>query len=231
LQLSTLVLVVSFFYKSLQQHLPFENIDYFADSAFFPFGNKSPQALQRRLEKWISFFHRKKYKALIIACHTLSAVYQKSALSMPFIIHSLDALDKYSGHAQTIIWATPLFAQLSSYTNVLPCPNLAKEIEMGVCDITQQLAYSKEKKATSIILGCSHYNAIKESMEKEFLVIDPLTTLLQTTIQYLQKNSLLHFHQKDSLDHFYVTKDKSSFIRHAQYADVDVTETEKLLLF
>jgi glutamate racemase len=61
--------------RSLKQKLPQESIYYFADTAHFPYGLKSPELIKKlTLDFAQNAVKVSQCKALVIACHTMSAI-------------------------------------------------------------------------------------------------------------------------------------------------------------
>ena len=54
--------------------LPQENIIYFGDTAYLPYGDKSPEVIQQRALKIADFLAGKNCKLIVIACNSASAV-------------------------------------------------------------------------------------------------------------------------------------------------------------
>src|SRR4030043_1725329 len=60
--------------RSLMEHLPFENIIYFGDTARVPYGIKSVETINLYAAQITEFLMKKEVKLLIVACNPMSAV-------------------------------------------------------------------------------------------------------------------------------------------------------------
>ena len=59
---------------ALKGKLPNENIIYFGDTEHLPYGEKSTKAIQSFSKKIVGFLIKKKCKAIVIACNSVSSV-------------------------------------------------------------------------------------------------------------------------------------------------------------
>jgi len=75
--------------KHIRLRLPDLVLHYFSDNAGFPYGNKSPQYLQKRLVEIVSrLLTKHNYAAVVIACNTASTValpHLREQFDIPFI--------------------------------------------------------------------------------------------------------------------------------------------------
>lgn len=60
--------------KEIRKLLPHENIIYFADSAYCPYGEKEPAVIKKRVFTLSDFLISKGAKLLVVACNTASIV-------------------------------------------------------------------------------------------------------------------------------------------------------------
>src|SRR3989344_6076448 len=56
--------------REIWKTLPYESTVYLGDHAFFPYGQKEPAVLNKRLVEVVNFLLGKKIKALVVACNT-----------------------------------------------------------------------------------------------------------------------------------------------------------------
>src|SRR3989344_9532499 len=82
------------FVKALWKILPQYRVVYFGDTARVPYGNKSPETIERYAEEAVDFLQSKGAKLIVAACHTVSAVATndlQKKLPMPFfdVLHSI----------------------------------------------------------------------------------------------------------------------------------------------
>ena len=60
--------------RALKKILPREQFIYFGDTAHIPYGNKSPQTVNKYCIQIIKFLQKQRIKLIIIACNTASSV-------------------------------------------------------------------------------------------------------------------------------------------------------------
>ncbi|EKD85891.1 MAG: hypothetical protein ACD_37C00580G0003 [uncultured bacterium] len=167
--------------------LPNESIIYLGDTARVPYGTRNKDTINKFALELTSFLLRRRVKALVIACNTMSAV-------------SLSEIKKIAGEIPVIDVISPTVssALLSTHTNVLgiigtratvnsraydaqlkmknkateilsvAAPLLVPLIEEGLINdpatklITEKYLSAFNKiKIDTLILGCTHYPLIK----------------------------------------------------------------------
>ena len=71
--------------KEVRKHCPNESIIYLGDTARFPYGNKSKEALISFARRILDFFKSKNVKSVVIACNTSSALAYNSIKNESFL--------------------------------------------------------------------------------------------------------------------------------------------------
>ena len=175
--------------EKIRKILPSENYLYFMDRAHAPYGNKSNRNLIKILHNNLdNIFAMWNIKLVVIACNTLSMICYESITKIfpqiPFVkvepIFSQDEL----GHQQTLLLATnsPIknLRKKRVYKNCLNIKlkgfgKLAKTIDesKGKFSNLDALLTKKLKKYAkfdikNVILGCTHYNYIRNNLVKIF---------------------------------------------------------------
>jgi glutamate racemase len=180
--------------QEICKQLPQENIIYFADTANFPYGTKTPEQIKKFSIKIASFLLKKNIKALVIACHTASAyAYEtlQELLPIPVIdavSSSIDNTEPFcfpnnhiailatQGTVKSHIYQTKFSQQFPNVKLTLTtCPLLVSLVEKGLCDhpiteetIQEYIIPLRKKKIATLILGCTHFSFIEESIRKKF---------------------------------------------------------------
>ena len=173
--------------KEILKLLPNENYLYYSDSANNPYGDKSKEEINGLCRKIVDFFITKHCKAIVIACNTASAISaQYLRDTYPHLpIFAIEPAYKmvydYSYNNPTLIMATKgtiesekfnlLYHKYDNHkTILLPCIGLANLIEEGSKEkVDQYLLEHLEPykgKIKNIVLGCTHYPLIQDSIEK-----------------------------------------------------------------
>ena len=228
--------------KEIKNILPQENIVYFGDTARIPYGNKSIDTINNYTNETVDFLLRKKVKAIVIACNTISAVAKDTVLNkakgIPVIdvisSCSIDIANKFNNIA---IIATNATIKSKAYENYIhklnpkveifttACPLLVPMIEEGFLDhlaldliVEHYLNYFKFKPIECLILGCTHYpfiiNSIAKYIDKKVLIYNPSIITALNLKNILEKNNCLNTFDKES-DKYYVTDNIERFYQIA----------------
>jgi len=202
--------------QCINQHLPHENLLYVADTLYAPYGEKSPQFIQQRLNEIAQWLIERKAKALVVACNTatVNAIDQlRENILIPVIgvepaIKPAASASKNNQVAILVTKATAenqrflaLVAQYrhNSEVTIQPCPGLVELIEQdkknsAECKLMLR-AYLQpllDKGVDTIVLGCTHYPLVSALIKEicgDGVVI--METALPVTEQ-LQRQLALH---------------------------------------
>jgi len=165
----------------IRRHLPAEHLLYVADSAYMPYGCKTPADVKRRCLLVSEFLLKQNIKAIVIACNTATSVAVQTLrdeLDIPVI--GMEPPVKpavYSSKAGVVgVLATSgtlnsdKFNRLKSRFAVQvelivqPCPGLVELIEKGdlQTDQIRSLLFSYlqpllDQGVDTLVLGCTHY--------------------------------------------------------------------------
>ncbi len=162
----------------IKKDFPFANIIYFADNKYCPYGNKTNKFLIKRCLKIIKEI-RKKYtiSTIIIACNTLS-ICALNILKKKFknVFGTLPTLinDKKSILLCTPRTAIELIKKTPNLeTKIQPLKDLASLIETKYPNKIFFDNYAKKQlpilnSYNKIILGCTHYSYIIDSLTSIF---------------------------------------------------------------
>lgn len=165
--------------NSLSKSLSDYNIIYYGDNFNAPYGNKRPEKLLSLTALNIASVVNVPLSAVILACNTLSVTVRgelENALNVPVFGVYPPAVSLKDD--KTLLIATPVTAkQYNSDKNitVVPLPNLAAEIErnafsLGMVNLKNHLPNDKGffKRFDNVILGCTHYELIKNEFIDHF---------------------------------------------------------------
>ena len=220
--------------KELKRILPNENYLYFGDVAHLPYGNKSREAIIQYSKKIIRFLIKDEIKIIIFACNTASSfaldyIKQKFNIPMigavkPSILYALSQTTSQNiaviGTEATI--SSNIYQELikeeSQQAKIIgiSCPLFVPIIEEGWqnTDVAINIAKAYLKpinhsKADTLILGCTHYPLLKETLQSvvntKIQLVDCSLSIAESTKQYIQRNQLLNkTHNNNSIE-FFVT--------------------------
>jgi len=219
--------------------LPNENITYFGDTAYLPYGDKSPEVIQQRALKIADFLAQKNCKLIVIACNSASAaafdLLQKKYENKIPVANVIDpVVDYVTQHCigKTIgLIGTCCTVNSNAYANKLnksicvkslATPLLVPMIEKNEQDqkiINQYLKDSALAEIDSLILGCTHYPLIKGLIEDFYAgkveVLDSPQIVACAIKNYLETNNLLNLTQSKN-QQFYVSDLNNRFASSAQ---------------
>jgi len=204
--------------KSLLEHELFEEIIYFGDTARVPYGIKDKNTIIRYAIEAVEFFKNFDIDLMIVACNTVSAyALDEMRESSPCpvigvveagILATANALkDKNSnililGTKATInskAYEVGLkdkgFLHVESKATGLFVPIVEEEVYSGdVLDATLHHYFKDLNKPDAIILGCTHFPLISESIQnyfsKDSIIIhsgDAIVEYLEDEFEFTQK--------------------------------------------
>lgn len=188
--------------SALMKHLPNENIVYFGDTARVPYGSKSAQVVREYTQDDTDFLLSKDVKMIVVACNTVSAValdvVQKKA-NLPVtgvIIPGAKAAVNSTKNKRIGVIGTMGTINSNAYMNELKrldksvnvfskaCPLFVPLVEEGWVDykatelIANEYLFSlTTEKIDTLILGCTHYPLLKQTISK---VTKGLVTLIDS---------------------------------------------------
>jgi glutamate racemase len=206
--------------KEMVDRLPHESILYFGDTARVPYGTKSPDTIRRFSREAAHFLLGREVKMLVVACNTASAhaldvLAQETPVPVVGVIeagaraahHASEsgrigvigtagtiASGAYDRAVRALRPAVEVFAQA--------CPMFVPLVEEGMADheaarlIAQDyLAPLRELDIDTLVLGCTHYPAMRrligEVMGPTVRLIDSAEETALDVARILQENQLL----------------------------------------
>ncbi len=178
--------------KQLLRFLPNENLVYFGDTARVPYGTKSEKLIQQYALEDAAFLNQFDIKLLVVACNSASATavdLLKSTLSIP-VTGVIDpgvnaALRKSRLNRIGVIGTTATMMSNAYHDSIFtlndnievfgqPCPLLVPLVEEGWIDeeitrltIRKYLDPMLSQNIDTLILGCTHFPVIKDTIQKE----------------------------------------------------------------
>ena len=179
--------------RHIHQNLPHENLLYFADSAYAPYGDRSEAEISSRSLAVAEFLLRRGVKALLVACNTATAaaikVVREAYPNLPVIgiepglkPAAAQSHSKIVGVLATkaTLLSTRMLSlkqQISAASDVhfelQACVGLVDQIEKGELLSTQTaqllrryIAPLIEQDADTLVLGCTHYPFVRPLIEE-----------------------------------------------------------------
>jgi glutamate racemase len=176
--------------RAIRQILPEEDLIYFADSEFSPYGIKSENIIQERAEYIVDFLIKQGCKAIVVACNTatLNAISQlRSKFSIPIIgvepgvkpaaLQSQTGVIGVLATEQTLMSESfqTLKARYSNKVTIhtIACPKFVSLVEslnhntLLAVDVAEQYILPLlSEGCDQIILGCTHFSFLKPTINK-----------------------------------------------------------------
>ena len=177
--------------KEALKIMPNENYIYFGDSINAPYGMKSAKEVRDLTFKAVEFLLNKGVKGIAIACNTatsaavaeLRTVYPN--LPLVGIEPALKPAVELNKEGDILIMATAMTLKEEKFKRLMerykerasiipvPCPGLMEFIEEGKFQgeeieeyLLDKINTYKREKIAAIVLGCTHYPFIKETLIK-----------------------------------------------------------------
>lgn len=190
--------------KSLLPRLPNESFVYLGDTARLPYGSKSPDTIERYLRQNIRFLLDRNVKAIVVACNTASTVLLgRPAADFGFTVPVYNVIEPGAEAAcqatrtkRIGVLGTKATVAAKAYVNALhridpqsvvyqqACPLLVPIVEEGWEDdpltnlvIFRYVGPLMEQKIDTLILGCTHYPALREGILR---VVGPHVSLVDS---------------------------------------------------
>lgn len=188
--------------RALRERWPKENFIYLADTARLPYGSKSLDTIHNYAQQNIRHLLKYKVKAVVVACNSAStAILEKPVkFDVPVlnvvepgarkaVATSLSGRIGVFGTRATVLSEAYVHAikKIKSDAEVFqqPCPLLVPLVEEGWFDdpITNLIVYRyvqgiARHQVDTVILGCTHYPAVRNSIQKAF---GPAVTLVDSS--------------------------------------------------
>lgn len=227
--------------SALRRLAPAEDLLYFADTLWFPYGGRPAAEVRKRSFAITRRLLDAGVKAIVVACNTASAAGLndlRQAFDVPFIgmVPGLKPAVAASPNGSVAILATPgtlgghLYARVaedfgaSARVNEIPAHGLAEVVEAGDVDSPQTLALLHEfldgpvaRGADTVVLGCTHYAFLEPQLRREFpglTIVDTSEPVARRTLQVLHELAALAPDDREGHISLIVSGDGLAFEAH-----------------
>lgn len=224
--------------KEIIDILPNEDIIYFGDTQRVPYGNRSEETIKKFALECTNFLKDKNIKVLVIACNTVSAVALDLIIkklpiyTIGVIIPGSKSAIKVTKNKKIAVIGTNATISSRAYEKEIQKENKKIEVFSKACPLfvpiaEEGLANSKiaketvkyyllellEKDIDTIVMGCTHYpileQTIKKVLKNNISLVNPARETAKDVKEYLFKNEKLSTNSANYT--FYVTDDKEKF--------------------
>ncbi|WP_448211064.1 glutamate racemase [Colwellia sp. MEBiC06753] len=187
--------------RCIAKQLPNERLIYVADSLYAPYGEKSPEEIEVRVNQVADALIKQQVKAIVVACNTatVNAIEQlRQRVDIPIIgvEPAIKPAVLHSKNQRVGILVTSATANNQRFLDLVathkqqaevfiqPCPGLVQLIEQGSQESAQCSQLLQEyltpllaQGIDTLVLGCTHYPLIAQQISA---LIDNSITLLET---------------------------------------------------
>jgi glutamate racemase len=224
--------------QCIQQQLPHENLLYVADTLNAPYGEKSAQFIQQRVNEIAQWFIEQKVKAIVVACNTatVNAIDQlRKNISIPVIgvEPAIKPAANGSKNKKVAILVTKATAEnqrflslVAQYRNnsevtIQPCPGLVELIEQDKkasveCQqmLSGYLLPLIAQGVDTIVLGCTHYPLVKALISEicgdGVLIMETAQPVTEQLQRQLTLHQLINISKDLGTTSFYSSKHSES---------------------
>lgn len=248
----------------LMRQLPKEKIIYLGDTARCPYGPRSKVEIIKFTLEMVDFLLNKNIKMLVIACNTATAfaleeLQEKLTIPVIGVIQpGARAAIKTTKNNRIGVIGTEGTIRSKAYTqalqkvngnicvSALACPLFVPMIEQGILsgsqaeDIVEESLQlpKRNNRMDTLILGCTHYPLIKDSIQKvigqHVAVISSSEETARETSTILDVHSLLFSGDRIPNHEFYTTGELNIFIKISksifQQSNLQTVSIEKAIL-
>ena len=173
--------------KAVKELLPNESVVYLGDTARVPYGTRSKETVTQFALEDVNFLLEQNVKCVVIACNTVAsqayeAVCKHSSVPVVSVVEAGVSEVKNDSHVLVLAtrgtvsshaYKTQILKNNKSNVVEIACPLFVPAIEEGEIAgeliellINKYLSNINIKTYESLILGCTHYPIIKNSIEK-----------------------------------------------------------------
>ena len=233
--------------EKLKQLLPNENFIYLADNRNCPYGSKSKKEIISLSKKNCEKLIKLNCKIIIIACNTsttnsIKKLREKIAIPIIGVEPGLKPAIHYTKTKNIGILATKktLGSELFFETlnqNRIDDIHIHEQIDYELVNLIEEGSHSKQnlykilekylvpminKKIDCLLLGCTHYNHIKDIIEEiipvDIKIVDTITPVNKRVLNILKSNNILNKStKKRTIKIFYNGKKLSSNYLDKEY--------------
>ena len=203
--------------REVLDKLPKYNVVYFGDTGRTPYGNKSNETIKKYALEDAEFLLEKGAKVIVVACNTASAVaikYLKEKIDVPIFEVITPAVKEaifQTQHKKIGVIGTRATIESKIYKKLIEekdsgikvfsqaCPLLVPLVEEGWLRdaetkrvVRRYLQPLKNKHIDTLILGCTHYPALKEIIKhrtgRKVKIVDSAVEVVKDLKEFLDAN-------------------------------------------
>ncbi len=236
--------------RALQSRLPQESFLYLGDTARLPYGTKGAKTVMRYAQQATKSLYQQGIKLLVVACNTASAVALPDLQTVFHDIPVIGVVEpgaqaacdaSKTGHI--VVAATEGTIKQQAYQHAIhrlwptatvmsqACAMFVALAEEGWMqgNIVEQIIghyllplFSRaDCQADCLVLGCTHFPVLKETIQKvigeSITIVDSATTTANAVARELDLQNIINDKQEQGDSQFLVTDAPARFAKLAQY--------------
>lgn len=229
--------------KELKRLLPNEDIVYFGDTGRVPYGTRSRETLISYIKQDLNFLKGQNVKMIVAACGTVSATVTNEILDeldIPFtgvVLPTAKKAVECSKSGRIGVIGTNTTVSSGAFEKAIksfdesatalskPCPLFVPLVENGLIEseittLTAQMYLKDLKDIDTLILGCTHFPIIKDTIQKVVgqgvQLIDSGKAVAEFVRDFLKENDMLSGSEKMGVCRYFVSDSVESFLRTAE---------------
>ena len=231
---------------SLTDAMPNENFVFFGDTAHMPYGTKTKDEITRFVIANVEFLMSFDVKAIVIACNTADSVVREKLLEL-YDLPIFGVIDPAAKKAATAtennrigVIATNAAVESGAYERAIKkydpdaevtsvaCPKLVPLIEEGhfmrgdesvVRALGEYLKPLKEKKIDTLVLGCTHYPLLSETISDMLpgvKLISSSSAVAEVAKAKLEESGMANGAGEKGASRCFVSKNPDEFYKNAK---------------
>lgn len=227
--------------KEIMRQLPKEKMIYLGDTERCPYGSRPDDEIIKFTWEMVDYLLKKNLKALVVACNTATAftlpdLQQKLDIPVVGVVQpGARAAIKATDQNHIAVIGTKATIRSQAYEkalqkihsqikiNSLACPTLVPMVEKGIFSgeraekVVQKALHpiQTQHDIDTLILGCTHYPLIKDTIQKvlgdEITLVSSSGETARELSAILEMQQLLYTGDRDPHHYFYTTGNVSFF--------------------
>jgi glutamate racemase len=154
--------------RAVRRRVPWADVHYLSDSAWFPYGAKEPAALAERTEAITRFLLAQGARIVVVACNSASGAairHLRARFELPFVgVEPAVKVAADSGKARVGVLCTAVTAQAARYQQLVERGEAKGPGARAV--VARELAPLLDARVEAVVLGCTHYAFLAELVEE-----------------------------------------------------------------
>ena len=231
--------------KAVRALLPTENLVYLGDTARLPYGTKSPASITRYAKQATALLQEKRIKLLVVACNTASAVALDALREHMDPLPVIGVVEPGANAAviarpggSHLVLATEATVRLGAYRRAIESLDPAATVREQACELLVALAEEgwiqgdiatsiirrylleagdNDFRPDSIILGCTHFPLLRESIQAAapdgVWLVDSASTTAEVVAEKLRSGGISRESDEAGSERFLATDGATRFAR------------------